>query len=89
MQMIIHAIQTVISMVVMYWYFDNPYLGDHLPAITILLLLGMEGMIFGKSIAVRVRNAIHVNTVLSQGSWSARSAKTSCSPRSSDPAATS
>jgi len=47
MQMVIHAMQTAVSMVVMYCYFDNPYLGDHLPAITILLLLGMEGMIFG------------------------------------------
>jgi ABC-type multidrug transport system permease subunit len=46
-QMMIHAIQTVISMYVMYVHFDNPYLGDHFPTITILLLLGMEGMIFG------------------------------------------
>lgn len=49
MQMIIHAVQTAISMYVMYIYFDNPYIGDHLPTVTILLLLGMEGMIFGKS----------------------------------------
>lgn len=48
MQMIIHAIQTAISMYVMYVYFDNPYMGDHLPTVTILLLLGMEGMIFGE-----------------------------------------
>lgn len=47
MQMIIHAVQTAISMYVMYIHFDNPYLGDHIPTVTILLLLGMEGMIFG------------------------------------------
>ncbi|XP_025200629.1 ABC transporter G family member 23-like [Melanaphis sacchari] len=47
MQMIIHAMQVVISMYVMYIYFDNPYLGDHFPTVLILLLLGMEGMIFG------------------------------------------
>lgn len=35
-------------MYVMYIHFDNPYLGDHVPTITILLLIGMEGMIFGK-----------------------------------------
>jgi len=49
MQMVIHAMQTAISMYVMYIYFDNPYIGDHFPTILILILLGMEGMIFGKS----------------------------------------
>lgn len=49
MQMVIHSIQTAISMYVMYIHFDNPYLGDHFPTVTLLLLIGMEGMIFGKS----------------------------------------
>lgn len=48
MQMIIHSMQMFVSMYVMYIYFDNPYVGDHFPTILILLLLGMEGMIFGK-----------------------------------------
>ncbi|VVC43850.1 Hypothetical protein CINCED_3A015312 [Cinara cedri] len=47
MQMTIHAIQTAISMYVMYVHFDNPYNGDHFTTVLILLLIGMEGMIFG------------------------------------------
>jgi len=49
-QMIIHTMQMFLSMYVMYIYFDNPYIGDHFPTIVILLLLGFEGMIFGKLI---------------------------------------
>lgn len=48
-QLVIHIIQTAISTYVTYVHFDNPYLGDHLPVATILILLGMEGMIFGGS----------------------------------------
>ncbi|XP_050542631.1 ABC transporter G family member 20-like [Daktulosphaira vitifoliae] len=47
MQMIIHTIQTLIAMYVMYIYFDNPYLGGHFVTISLLLLIGMEGMIYG------------------------------------------
>lgn len=36
-------------MYVMYVYFDNPYVGQHLPTMTMLFLIGMEGMILGKS----------------------------------------
>jgi len=49
MQMTIHVMQTAISMYVMYIYFDNPYLGDHFLTVLILILIGVEGMIFGKS----------------------------------------
>jgi len=49
MQMTIHVMQTAISMYVMYVYFDNPYLGDHFLTVLILILIGVEGMIFGKS----------------------------------------
>lgn len=47
-QMIIHVIQIAVSMYVNFIHFDNPYLGDHFTTITILLLIGMEGMILGK-----------------------------------------
>lgn len=49
MQMTIHVMQMAISMYVMYIYFDNPYLGDHFLTVLILILIGVEGMIFGKS----------------------------------------
>lgn len=67
MQMIIHAIQTAISMYVMYVYFDNPYIGDHFPTILILILLGMEGMIFGFLIGAICKDFIFA-TYLGTGS---------------------
>lgn len=48
-QMIVHAVQSAISMYVMYVVFDNPYLGSHIATVTILMLVGMEGMLVGKS----------------------------------------
>jgi ABC-type multidrug transport system ATPase subunit/ABC-type multidrug transport system permease subunit len=67
MQMIIHAIQTAISMYVMYIYFDNPYIGDHFPTVLILILLGMEGMIFGFFIGAICKDFIFA-TYLGTGS---------------------
>ncbi|XP_050422557.1 ABC transporter G family member 23-like isoform X2 [Adelges cooleyi] len=46
-QMAIHGLQTLLAMYVMYIHFDNPYLGSHFPTMLLLMLLGMEGMIFG------------------------------------------
>ncbi|XP_026813048.1 ABC transporter G family member 23-like [Rhopalosiphum maidis] len=67
MQMIIHVVQTAISMYVMYIYFDNPYLGDHFPTVLILILLGVEGMIFGFLIGAICKDFIFA-TYLGTGS---------------------
>ncbi|KAL4131486.1 hypothetical protein QTP88_008794 [Uroleucon formosanum] len=67
MQMIIHSMQMFVSMYVMYIYFDNPYVGDHFPTILILLLLGMEGMIFGFFIGAICKDFIFA-TYLGTGS---------------------
>lgn len=52
-QVFVHAAQTAISMYVMYILFDNPYLGSHITTVTILMLIGMEGMLMGK---LRIKN---------------------------------
>lgn len=46
-QVVVHFIQTVLSMIVMYWWFDNPLKGNIITLCSLMMLTGVFGMFFG------------------------------------------
>ncbi|XP_050444349.1 ABC transporter G family member 23-like [Adelges cooleyi] len=46
-QVVFIIIQTSLVMIVMFWFFQNPFVGDLFPAFLLLTLIGAGGMCFG------------------------------------------
>lgn len=47
-QVVVHFIQTALSMMVMYWWFDNPLKGSVITLCSLMMLTGISGMSFGR-----------------------------------------